>query len=159
MFSKPHPKSIVGLGLLLGLISSGVIGCTSTNAERPVNLQLYQKWQLQPGDRVMGYTVTSGLGDISIALRGRRVYAPFNGSIRPSGKQDGCVFFVSTEVPAYMFRLCGLKQPKLGTVQQGEAIARSDMLVFAALRKQPSGNWAMVEPSVNMLERMLEDAN
>jgi hypothetical protein len=156
MVSKPYSKSIVGLGLQVGLISIGVIGCASPDAERPVNLQLYQQWQLQPGDRVMGYAVTSSLGDISIAVGGRRVYAPFNGSVRPSGKQDGCVFFVSTEVPAYMFRLCGLKQPKLGMVRQGEAIARSDTLVFAALRKQPSGNWAMVEPSVNMLERMLK---
>lgn len=134
-----------------------MVGCsTPTEVARPVNIQLYQQWQLQPGDRVMGYAVTSGLGDISIAVQGRRVYAPFNGSVRPSGTQDGCVFFVSTEVPAYMFRLCGLKQPKLGTVRQGEAIARSDTLVFAALRKQPGGNWAMVEPSVNILERMLK---
>ncbi|HEY9619454.1 MAG TPA: hypothetical protein V6C78_03750 [Crinalium sp.] len=129
----------------------------NTATERPVNINLYQQWQLQPGDRVVGYPVTSSLGDISVAVHGDRVYAPFNGSVRPSGRQDNCVFFVSTEVPAYLFRLCGLKQPRLGATRQGEAIARADTLVFATLRKQPSGNWAMVEPSVDILERLLTD--
>lgn len=141
-------SSLLGLGamLLLG-------GCQNHPKTQPRNIKLSQTWALQPGDSIGGYRVSGSLGDISIHLKGKPVYAPFSGLVQPY--QD-CVVFSSSEVPAYLFRLCGLKRPKLGEVQQGEAIGSSDYLEFAALRKQPNGTWAFVEPSKAILERTLQ---
>jgi hypothetical protein len=82
------------------------------------------------------------------------VYAPFAGKVEPH--REDCVVFSSPEVPAYLLRLCGVRRPKLGQVQQGEAIASAEFLQFAALRRQPDGKWAMVEPSTDVLERTLK---
>lgn len=47
-----------------------VASCTPQPvAEQPLDVQLFQSWELQTGDAVAGYRVTGGLGDISIALR------------------------------------------------------------------------------------------
>ena len=50
-------------------------GCTpQLVAEAPIEVQIYQNWELQPGDAVAGYSVMGGLGDISITLNGNTVY-------------------------------------------------------------------------------------
>ncbi|WP_253188329.1 hypothetical protein [Leptolyngbya sp. 'hensonii'] len=116
-------------------------------------MKLFQNWQLQPGDEIAGYPIVSSLGDISIQLRGKPVYAPFQGRIEPFTSH--CVVFSSPEVPAYLFRLCGLNRPRLGTVKAGEKIGSGPALQFAALRKQPNGTWAFVEPSQSILEKVL----
>lgn len=135
------------------LVSLG--GCNTQKSNEPaIDVQLYQKWELQPGDTIAGYPVTGGLGDISIALKGQSVYAPFNGEAKIDKR--GCVFFSTPNVPAYLFRLCGLSSPKLGRLQQGEAIAKGTTLQFAALRKQPNGTWAVVEPAKDIVERTLK---
>jgi hypothetical protein len=59
-------------------------------------------------------------------------------------------------VPAYLFRLCGLNKPHLGAVSQGDVIGSGKLLLFAALRKQPNGTWAIVEPAKGILERTLK---
>ena len=71
------------------------------------------------------------------------------------GKQ-GCVFFSTAEIPAYKFRFCGLNAPQLGNLRQGDPIGKGDTMQFAALRKQPDGKWAIVEPAKNILERTLK---
>ncbi len=58
-------------------------------------------------------------------------------------------------MPAYLFRLCGLSDPRLGEVNQGDALGTARQLEFAALRKQPNGTWAIVEPAKAILERTL----
>lgn len=137
-----------------GMIALLLVGCSHTSKpELPVDLKLHQTWELQPGDRFDGRLVLGGLGDISIALDGSSVYAPFNGKIKP--ERRGCIVFSSSEVPAYLFRLCGLNRPRLGMVNQGDAIGRGRSLQFAALRKQPNGTWAIVEPAKAILRRTL----
>ncbi len=116
-------------------------------------IQIQQSWQLQAGDQVKEYRIAAGLGDISIALQGGKVYAPFTGRVQPN--LIDCVLFSTPEVPAYLFRLCGLSQPRLGAIQQGEPIGSGEYLHFAMLRKLPEGNWTIVEPSRSMLEKIL----
>ncbi|BAY56172.1 MULTISPECIES: hypothetical protein [Leptolyngbya] len=138
--------------LLLLLIS----GCTSS--QQPNHSisepKLYQSWQLKLGDQIAGSTVIGGLGDISIALNGKSVYAPSTGNVYLG--QRGCVYFAGTDTPAYLFRLCGLKSPKLGALKAGDAIATGDILQFATLLKQSDGTWALVEPDKSLLERTLK---
>lgn len=148
----PINKSIFrGVALVLLLAATS---CTNRTAEAPRAIQIYQNWELGPGDAIAGHTVLGGLGDISIELEGNSVYAPFDGRVQPNVK--GCVIFSTPQIPAYLFRLCGLKRPVLGQVSQGEPIGSGDYLQFAALRRQPDGRWALVEPAVDILERTLE---
>ena len=126
------------------------------STEPPRTVQIQQVWQLQPGDTIGGHQVAAGLGDISIDLKGDSAFAPFGGRVQPL-KPDvkSCVVFSSPEIPAYLFRLCGLQNLKLGEVAQGDVIGSGDYLHFATLRKQTDGTWAMVEPAHDILERIL----
>lgn len=145
LFSSTRLLSLGGIAALLLLT-----GCSSSKVE-PRVLQIQQKWQLQPGDQVVGHRVMGGLGDVSIELDGGKVRAPFDGKIEPY--EHECVIFSSPQIPAYLMRMCGVNRPKLGDIKQGEAIGSADALVFAALRRLPDGKWALVEPSLSILER------
>lgn len=137
-----------------GLMSLLLTACqTPPDSEPPVSVKLYQTWQLQPGDRIAGYPVLGGLGDISIELNNKPVYAPFDG--RTQRDTRDCLLLSSPEVPAYMFRLCGLVNPYLGRVNRGDVLGKAASLQFAALRQQSNGTWAIVEPSQQVLERTL----
>jgi hypothetical protein len=138
------------LFLLLTILS----GCQNPDAKPIEPPKLHQQWELQAGDRISGYEIISGLGDLSIELGGKSVYAPFNGKTVIDTR--GCVYFETPEVPNYQFRLCGLKQPRLGTLNRGDSISTADTLRFATLRKHPSGKWAIVEPSKQVLETLLK---
>ncbi len=139
----------------VSLLSFSLVACMAKPPqEPPLDIRLYQKWQLQPGDTIAGHEVVSGLGNISIALQGQSVYAPFNGKTQRDRR--GCVLFSSPEVPGYLFRLCGLKPSKWGSVRSKEALGSGNLLQFAALRKQPDNSWAIVEPSKVMLEQTLK---
>lgn len=122
-------------------------------AEPPRTIKIQQTWQLQPGDYIGEYQISAGLGDLSIELNGHKVYAPFEGRVEPNIRD--CVLFSSPEVPAYLFRMCGLKQPRTGTVKQGTPIGSGKYLHFATLRKLPEGTWTIVEPSRSILEKLL----
>jgi hypothetical protein len=141
--------------LLLSAVLTLLGGCGSKRSnESPIDVSLYQQWELQPGDTIANYKVTGGLGDISIDLNNHRVYAPFDGKAQIDKR--GCVIFSTPDVPAYLFRLCGISSPRLGLLRQGDAIGSGNILQFAALRKQPDGKWAIVEPTKNILERTLK---
>jgi hypothetical protein len=153
------------LWALVGCLCSNVLlsSCASPSSEQKIEVNVSQTWQLQPGDRIAGHAVTGGLGDISIELAtdgwallmgGRAVYAPFPGEIRMDARQ--CLFYTSGEVPAYMFRLCGLSPAQLGNVRAGQPIGRGKMLQFATLRQQPDGKWAIVEPDKTFIEKLLK---
>lgn len=146
------------LGLTIGVLAllGASLGCgRSPQSVEPRTLDIQQQWQLQPGTEVAGYLISGGLGDISVELAGAAVYAPFAGEVQPLN--DTCFIYSSPDVPAYVFRLCGLNRVQVGEVIQGGVIGRGEQLQFAALRKQPEGQWAMVEPSRTMLEQMLAE--
>ncbi|NEP19710.1 MAG: hypothetical protein F6J97_22945 [Leptolyngbya sp. SIO4C1] len=122
---------------------------------RVINLQ--QQWELEPGDIIAGRLVTGSLGDVSIALEGRKLYAPFDGDIEPA-TQPHCVIYSTPEVPAYLFRFCGLRRLQLGPIRAGQTIGSADHLQFATMRRQPDGTWIIVEPSTGILERAIQPA-
>ncbi|MBE9159498.1 hypothetical protein IQ265_22075 [Nodosilinea sp. LEGE 06152] len=146
------------LGVLALVLLGGLWGCSGPSANPgPRNVTLSQKWALQPGDRLAGYQVQSGLGDITLDIQGKRVFMPFDGQVQPDeGKGDLCVILSSPDVPAYLFRVCGLRQAKLGDLVQGEPIGSGDSVSFATLRRQADGTWAMVEPAKEMIEQFLD---
>ncbi|OLP18843.1 hypothetical protein BST81_07955 [Leptolyngbya sp. 'hensonii'] len=146
-------SALIRLGLIVVVFVLVRAGCQPETQVERRNIRLTQTWELQPGDRVGKYAVIGGLGDISIELKGNTIYAPFNGQVQPF--RSDCVVFSSDEVPAYLFRLCGLKRPQLGGVESGQPIGSGEYLQFATLRKQPGGTWSFVEPSRNILERTL----
>lgn len=116
-------------------------------------VQIHQGWALQVGSQVAGYSISSGLGDITLDLAGHRIQMPFDGEVQPT--EGGCVLLSSPEVPAYLFRLCGVQQAQLGVQQQAQSIGKAESLVFATLRKQPNGTWVLVEPSTQFIERLI----
>ena len=120
------------------------------------NLTLHQSWPLAAGTEVAGYTVSSGLGDITLDLRGDNIHMPFDGKVESTPvNNSNCVLVSSGDVPAYLFRLCGLRQAKLGPQKQGSSIGHATQLVFSMLRRQPDGTWAIVEPSPKFVEQLL----
>ncbi|PZV18125.1 MAG: hypothetical protein DCF22_02405 [Leptolyngbya sp.] len=143
---------VKGAGLALFILALNACDRPSAPTET-IHLKLYQNWQLQPGDKIAGYVVVSGLGDISIELNGKSVYAPFDGQAQKD--QRNCLIFSSPDVPAYLFRLCGISNPRMGDSHQGDSLGTGAVLHFATLRKQPDGTWAIVEPSKPVMERIL----
>lgn len=146
------PVSISLLSLLCILLS-GLLSSCQTSPKPIEPPQLHQQWELQPGQEIKGYRVISGLGDLSIDLKGKSIYAPFTG--KTAIDTHDCLYFETPEVPNYKLRFCGIQQPQLGDVKQGDRMANADLLRFATLRKHPSGKWAIVEPSKQILERLL----
>lgn len=142
-----------GLGLGLLSLSLGLMGSCARSTPAPRVLNLHQSWSLPIGAEIAGYQVSSSLGDISLNLDGDAVRMPFNGTIEPT--EMNCVLVSSDDVPAYLFRLCGLSRTKFGPRQQGQAIGRANHLIFAMLRREPDGTWAMVEPSAQFIEKLL----
>jgi hypothetical protein len=144
-----HRLWFVGLGLSL------VTGCGGPQVA-PLTIQVSQDWQLSYGDDIGGYRVQGGLGDIALDLKGDRVHMPFDGEVLPAESQDsGCVYVSSAEVPAYLFRICGLSRPHLGPLTAGQSLGRGQVLVFSTLRKQPDGTWALVEPAPEFIESLV----
>jgi hypothetical protein len=139
-----------GLSLMIGLV-----GCSSIAPVVPRQIVLKQTWEIESGDRVAGQIVTGSLGDISVQLKGARLRAPFDGQVELASKGYQCIYFSTAEVPAYLFRYCGVKRPRLGPIQTGAVMGRGRIVHFATLRRQPDGAWALVEPSDRVLERSL----
>lgn len=120
--------------------------------KRVINIQ--QKWELETGDFIADHLVVGSLGDLSIQLKNQPLRAPFLGTVEPSTIEQ-CVIYSTPEVPAYLFRFCGLKRPKFGNVQAGNVIGKGEHVQFATLRRQPEGTWIIVEPSTGILERAI----
>ncbi len=140
-----------GSGIAIALITTA---CSLRASPEPVReIQIQQNWAVKQGDRLANHLVVAGLGDISIQLSGDAVYAPFPGRAQPS--IEGCVLYSTPEIPAYLFRLCGLTQTNLGEISKGTAIGTGDYLHFTTLRRQPDGTWTIVEPGKDILERIL----
>ena len=143
--------------LILGLLSLFFLqSCQTAPPVEPRNVDIQQNWGLKPGHYVAGHLISGGLGDVSIEVQGSPLFAPFSGLLQPH--QTNCAIFSSPEVPAYLLRICGLRHPRLGALQTGSQIGTGKTVHFAALRKQPTGQWAIVEPASDILERMLSNA-
>jgi hypothetical protein len=142
----------LGAGLLGVMVFGLLTGCQRGEIPRR-NVQIHQGWALQAGSQVGGYRVSSGLGDVTLELAGDTVHMPFDGEVQPT--QGDCVLLSSPEVPAYLFRLCGMQQAKLGQQPVAHPIGKAEHLVFATLRKQPNGTWMLVEPSTQFIEQLL----
>ncbi|MBE9031067.1 hypothetical protein IQ266_15135 [filamentous cyanobacterium LEGE 11480] len=149
------------------LLTVGLCSCSPPKSNHKITIQVFQDWQLKPGDKIAGYAVTGGLGDISIDVQGQTIYAPFDG-VAKTDKQ-GCLFYRSAEIPAYMFRLCGIsgggwigqtlgqfRQLQLGPIKSGAVLGHAKTLQFATLRKQTNGKWAIVEPDKSFIESLLK---
>ncbi len=149
-----RPLSRLALGLGLGILLS-LSGCSRLTPTVPRQIVLKQTWEIESGDRVAGQLVTGSLGDISLRLQGARLRAPFTGQVELAAKGFNCIYFSTPEVPAYLFRYCGVSHPHLGSIEAGAVMGRGRYIHFATLRRQPDGSWAMVEPSDRVLERSL----
>jgi|GEM_PF-296903 hypothetical protein len=146
----------LGLKLLsLGLVGL-LVGCTESGMKTPRHIVLKQSWELESGDRIAGHLVTGSLGDVSIRVIGAELVAPFSGQVELAAKGVGCIYFSTPEVPAYLFRYCGVRHPQLGWRQVGESMGRGRYIHFATLRRLPDGAWAIVEPSDRVLEQSLK---
>ncbi|TVQ07051.1 MAG: hypothetical protein EA368_15400 [Leptolyngbya sp. DLM2.Bin27] len=145
----------LGLIVGLGLVGIGLGSCGGVAPVVPRQIVLKQAWEIESGDRVAGQLVTGSLGDISVKLQGIRLRAPFSGQVELAAKGFHCIYFSTPEVPAYLFRYCGIRQPRLGPIEAGAVMGRGKHIHFATLRRQPDGAWAMVEPSDQVLERSL----
>lgn len=121
----------------------------------PRTIAIQQTWELQVGNPVGDYRISSGLGDITLELGGDPVRMPFDGKVQPM--DEHCIALTSPEVPAYLFRLCGLERPSLGPHSQGHTLGRAQQLVFAAFRKEPDGTWALIEPATDLIEQFLTE--
>ncbi|MEB3289426.1 MAG: hypothetical protein VKI82_05895 [Leptolyngbya sp.] len=148
----------VGQWVLAVIVLAGV-GCRSIPGDLPPRtFNVYQDWALEPGDRLAGYEVHSGLGDVAIDLGGNPLYMPFNGQVqRAAGQEDRCLVVSSPDVPAYLFRLCGVTQERTGNHRTGEVIGRGSIVAFATMRRQADGTWAMVEPAKDFLAQFLNE--
>lgn len=151
----PPSLGRLALSLGLGLLMASLGGCERLTSMAPRQIVLKQAWEIESGDRVAGQLVTGSLGDISLRLQGARLRAPFTGQVELAAKGFNCIYFSSPEVPAYLFRYCGVSQPRVGSVEAGTVMGRGRYIHFATLRRQPDGSWAMVEPSDRVLERSL----
>ncbi|MGB3790966.1 MAG: hypothetical protein WA949_23375 [Phormidesmis sp.] len=130
-------------------------GCGAGPTPKSRNITLQQQWSLNPGDEVAGNSVAGSLGDISLYLEKQRVKAPFDGDLELS-EIDDCTLYSTPEIPAYLFRLCGLSKVKYGSIKAGKVIGKGQYLSFATLRRQPDGTWIIVEPARGVLEKALE---
>ena len=146
--TTPLPAFLITLGLIF-LVS----GCQKSTASAPPrDLTIHQNWELKPGSLIAGHRISGGLGDVSIEVKGDPLYAPFSGTLQPH--QTHCAIFSSPELPAYLLRFCDIDRPQWGDLRQGDRMGTGKTLQFAALRKQPSGEWTLVEPASDILERI-----
>lgn len=144
------------LGLAIPFVLAVFLGHETYRQIQPTeftSVEIEQAWELEPGDRLGNYLVSSGLGDIVIELGGSPLYMPMTGEVQPISLD--CSLFSSAELPAYRLRLCGLNQIQSGSLNQGAVLGRGDRVALALLRRQPQGTWAMVEPATSILEQFL----
>ncbi|MEM9089067.1 MAG: hypothetical protein AAGC93_10015 [Cyanobacteria bacterium P01_F01_bin.53] len=141
--------------LILLFLGSLLLGsCAAHSAPEKRKITLQQQWTLNPGDEISGNIVAGSLGDISLALKQGHIKAPFEGELEPTDLES-CALYSSPEIPAYLFRLCGLKSFKYGAIKAGDHIGKGEFLSFATLRRQPDGTWIIVEPARGVLEKAL----
>lgn len=141
----------------MGPVVSGalLVAACQSSPPPPRNIAIQQTWELQVGNQLGDYRISSGLGDITLELAGNPVQMPFDGKVQ--SMDDHCVAITSPEVPAYLFRLCGISRPSLGQKSQGHTLGRAEQLVFATFRKEPDGTWVLIEPATDLIAQFLTE--
>lgn len=139
--------------LLIGTV--WLSSCAAQSAPEVRTITLQQQWAFNPGDEVAGNRVAGSLGDISLNLKEGSIQAPFDGELEPS-EIDDCALYSTPEIPAYLFRLCGLRRFDYGERKAGQTLGKGEYLSFATLRRQPDGTWIIVEPARGVLEKALD---
>lgn len=139
----------------MGAVVALLMTACQTGALSSRTITVQQTWDLQVGNQVGDYRISSGLGDITLELDGDPVRMPFDGKVQPM--DEHCIALTSPEVPAYLFRLCGIQRPGLGQHSQGHTIGRAHQLVFAACRKEPDGTWTLIEPATDLITQFLTE--
>jgi hypothetical protein len=157
-----HPTHLlIGATVLVGSLLTleptikNILPQSTPPNDHKISVKLYQKWTVQPGDRIAGKNISGGLGDLSIELGGASVRSPFKGEVRRDDQGD--LFLSTPTTPGYLFRLRGLEGAKLGNVQAGDRFGHGKMLHFATLKQQSNGTWAVVEPAKKVLEEILKE--
>ncbi len=117
------------------------------------HLQLYQNWTIKVGDQFGGVPVVGVLGQVTLKLGGKSAVAPFDGI--SSLSKSGCLRFDALDVPGYAFQFCGLDNPRVGLVNQGDALGSSNFLSMGVLRRQKNGTFAFIEPATTVLDRVV----
>mgnify|MGYP006272869531 CR=1 FL=1 len=140
---------------VLGLILFLLTACQNKTPHPVRKIVLQQSWELNAGDLISGHLITGGLGDITVDLDNRKLRAPFPGKVELAAEGPRCIYYSTPDIPAYLFRYCGVRRPVTGPIDAGEVIGRGDQLQFATLRRMPDGTWAIVEPSNQVLEKTL----
>lgn len=133
-------------------------------------IAIRELWEIQAGEAIEGYRIVGGLGDISIEFKGS-VLAPTPGLVTGDfvlvseknliKNPTDCVIFSSSQMPAYLLKLCGLGNRNLGKVQQGNSIGKTGGYLHLSLLNYhktdtETGRWIYVSPSSKLLERLLK---
>ncbi len=132
-------------------------------------IEVQQTWGVPAGAQIGKYRIASGLGDISLEMKGKS-FAPVDGwsenefvLISQGNLQrnkDDCTIFSSPQIPAYLLKLCGLKHKNRGRIEQGEVLGKTDGYLHLSLlsyRKAESGRatWVYVSPATQLLESLV----
>lgn len=132
-------------------------------------IELQNTWEVKAGDSIEGYFIASGLGDISLAMKGK-VIAPIDGHLEEKfvlisdgrlirGTSD-CVIFSSPQLPAYLIKLCGLASRNLERVERGKAIGKTNGYLHISLlsyrpNQENGAIWVYVPPSPQLIESLV----
>ena len=147
---RRRSREYLTLFITMLLLSS----CAAKSTLKPRAITLQQQWTLNPGDEIAGNPVTGSLGDISLHLGGQKLYATFDETLEMR-EQSACTLYSTPEIPAYLFRLCGLSKVNYGEIKASKSMGKGEYLSFATLRRQPDGTWIIVEPARDVLEKAL----
>ncbi|MFZ9739615.1 MAG: hypothetical protein ACO3EZ_16585 [Prochlorotrichaceae cyanobacterium] len=162
-----------GVAIVLGYEEGRLVGYSEAGTDLPETIDVVQSWSIAEGDRVAGYPVVAGLGELSLAIQGF-VYAPETGLVnrharwslatdQPQPLSQGCILYHSPAFPAYLSRLCGVEQPGIGAVLAQHALGRvHDFLHFALLTVRPTADqptgaqrWHYVAPAPEFVAQFL----
>ncbi|MDY6936283.1 MAG: hypothetical protein SWY16_01345 [Cyanobacteriota bacterium] len=132
-------------------------------------IELQNTWGVKAGESIDRYLVASGLGDISLAMKGK-VLAPLDGNIEHKfvlisdgslirGTSD-CVIFSSPQMPAYLIKLCGLASRNFNRIESGKPIGETNGYLHISLfsyRPNPENGatWVYVPPSPQLIQNLV----
>ncbi|NES95788.1 MAG: hypothetical protein F6K32_11250 [Desertifilum sp. SIO1I2] len=134
-------------------------------------IDIKEIWENHSGQKIAGYPVVGGLGDISLEYRGN-IVAPLGGEVEGNfvlatetslvKNTSDCVLYSTPQQPGYLLKLCGLKERNSGDLKAGETIGKTDgLLHLSLLTFRRSSNerpqWIYVSPSTQIIASVLSE--